>query len=43
VQELRDSGFHDVTEQSLVALYRELGEVGALIHKALADLRSDGR
>ncbi|HEY0026323.1 MAG TPA: hypothetical protein VGC35_00470 [Allosphingosinicella sp.] len=35
VQELGDKGLHGGTEQTLVALYRELGEVGALIQRAV--------
>ena len=37
VQEPGDTGLHDVTEQTLVALYHELGEVGALIQRAVRD------
>jgi hypothetical protein len=32
-RELRDGGFHDATEEVLVRLHRQLGEVGALIHE----------
>ncbi|HEY0085027.1 MAG TPA: hypothetical protein VGB65_03865 [Allosphingosinicella sp.] len=37
VQEPGGAGLHDVTEQTLVALYHELGEVGALIQRAVRD------
>jgi hypothetical protein len=41
VQELRSTGFVDVTSQTVVELYRELGEIGRQIHSAQIALRSD--
>jgi hypothetical protein len=33
-RELRDGEYHDATPELLVRLYKQLGEVGALIHEA---------
>jgi hypothetical protein len=42
IQQLGDNGLEDVTESTLVRLYRELGEVGAAIQQAVRDLQGAG-